>query len=202
MRQRLHYTPSQITKNLYTTGSEWMTPDDKEYLGPYHTYITGEVYTGATWNPKSSQKLFPIIIETETVKQYKRIKTVQTKFESPSVRIPIITNSDRSNGYVTRYFLYKSNQKQLVEIDLPQYTKSQSKLIDTNVYYAFKLIWWISGSTEDVYSNGVLTKGVVTKNIEALRQLETNVPEIFTFFTNLLEYYSDSDYVVPADING
>lgn len=201
MRQRLHYTPSQITKNLYTTGSEWMTSDNKEYLGPYHTYITGEVYTGATWNPKSSQKLFPIVIESETAKQYKRIKTVQTKFESPNVVVPIINNSDRVNGYVTRYFLYKLNQQQLIEIDLPQYTKWQSKSIDNNIYYAFKLTWWISGPIDDIYSNGVLTKGVVTKNIELLRQLEPNVPEIFTFFTNLLEYYSDSDYVVPADIN-
>ena len=201
MRQRLHYTPSQITKNLYTTGSEWMTSDNKEYLGPYHTYITGEVYTGATWNPKSSQKLFPIVVESETAKQYKRIKTVQTKFESPNVVVPIINNSDRVNGYVTRYFLYKLNQQQLIEIDLPQYTKWQSKSIDNNIYYAFKLTWWISGPIDDIYSNGVLTKGVVTKNIELLRQLEPNVPEIFTFFTNLLEYYSDSDYVVPADIN-
>lgn len=201
MRQRLHYTPSQITKNLYTTGSEWMTSDDKEYLGPYHTYITGEVYTGSTWNPKTSQKLFPIIIESETVKQYKKIKTVQTKFETPNVVIPTITNTDRANGYVTRYFLYKPNQQQLVEIDVSQYTKWQSKSIDNNIYYAFKINWWITGSTEDVYANGVLTKGVVTKNIDSLRQLESNVPEIFTFFTNLLEYYSDSDYVVPKDIN-
>lgn len=201
MRQRLHYTPSQITKNLYTTGSEWMTLDDKEYLGPYHTYITGEIYTGATWNPKSSQKLFPIVIETAAAKQYKQLKIVQTKFESPKVYIPTITTTDRSKGYVVRYFLYKLNQKQIIEIDVTQYTKWQSKLIDNNIYYAFQINWWITGSIEDVYTNGVLVKGVPTKNIDNLRQIESVVPEIFTFFSNLLEYYSDSDYVVPKDIN-
>ena len=44
MRNRLHYTPNQITLNLYTTGSQWMTDDGVEFIGPYHTYTTGEIF--------------------------------------------------------------------------------------------------------------------------------------------------------------
>lgn len=201
MRQRLHYTPSQITKNLYTTGSEWMTTDNKEYFGPYHTYSTGEIYTGATWNVKTSEKLFPIIIESDLSKQYKKLKSIQTKFKTPARAIPVITDADRKTGYVARYFLYNLNQKQLIEIDLPQYTNWISKVIDNNVYYGFKLNWWITGPTQDIYVNGILTKGVYTKNIEELRKVESTVLEIFTFFTNPLEYYTDTEYVVPKDIN-
>ena len=56
-RQKAYYTIDEITNNLYTTGSEWMLQNFTEYKGLYHTYITGEVYTQAKWNPKTSKKL-------------------------------------------------------------------------------------------------------------------------------------------------
>ena len=56
-RLRLHYTPNQITKALYTTGSEWQTESGTEYIGLYHTYTTGEVYSESEWNSKTSIKL-------------------------------------------------------------------------------------------------------------------------------------------------
>jgi hypothetical protein len=201
MRQRLHYTPSQITKNLYTTGSELMNSAQKEYIGPYHTYTTGEVFSGATWNPQTSIKLFAIVFESELTKQYKKIKTVQTKFDSPVTSIPTITEADRTAGFITRYILYQLNKNLITEIDSGQYTKWIARQIDNNLYQAFQFKWYISGPTTDVYDGGVLKPGVYTKNLETLTKLQESIPDIFTFFTDLLQYYSDSDYVVPADIN-
>ena len=62
MRLKLYYTADEITSNLYTSGSQFMTEDNVEYRGTYHSYITGEVYTGSTWNAKTSKKLITFLI--------------------------------------------------------------------------------------------------------------------------------------------
>ena len=57
-RRKLYYPDNQIEKNLYTKGKEWMTLEDwKEYIGPYHRYVTGEVFTEGDWNQFASKKL-------------------------------------------------------------------------------------------------------------------------------------------------
>ena len=57
-RNKLYYPDSQIEKNLYTQGKEWMILEDwKEHRGYYHKYITGETFTGPEWNAKTSKKL-------------------------------------------------------------------------------------------------------------------------------------------------
>lgn len=201
MRQRLHYTPSQITKNLYTTGSEWMTEDQREYIGPYHTYITGEVFTETEWNPSKSKKLIIFLNESDQIKKYKELKTVQTNFKTPNTYIPIITEAARSAGFITRYFLKKINQRQIFEVDESQYTSWKSREIDYNLYSGIELKWTITGPLQDVIQNGVSIKGVATKNIEAMRAVETKFPEIFDILTNPIQYYSDIDFIVPKDIN-
>ena len=44
-RRKIYYPEGQIQKGLYTEGLEWMLEDGTEYIGDYHKYITGEVYT-------------------------------------------------------------------------------------------------------------------------------------------------------------
>jgi hypothetical protein len=202
MRRRLHYTPSQITKNLYTTGSEWMLESKEEYIGPYHSYITGETFTETNWNPKKSKKLIPYVIESELTQQYKQLKTVQTKYKTPNTSLPVITEKDRVAGYIMRYFIKQVNQPKLIEIDSNQYTSWRSNEIDNNVYTAYEIQWAITGNINTTYKNGVLTKGVVEKNVESIRRLEASIPEIVSILTNPVQYYSDTDFVVPKDING
>lgn len=201
MRQRLHYTPSQITKNLYTTGSEWMTEDQREYIGPYHTYITGETYTETEWIPAKSKKLIAFTIDSDLTKKYKELKTVQTNFKTPNTYIPVITEADRTAGFITRYFLKKVNQRQVTEVDVTQYTSWKSREIDNNLYSGIELKWTITGALQDSIQNGVVMKGVATKNVEAMRTVETQFPEIFDILTNPIQYYSDTDFVAPKDIN-
>ena len=73
-RKKVRYTKDEITNNLYTTGQEWMTPDNEEYIGLYHRYSTGEVYTSAKWNPNKSIKLIKFRLLPEGNKSYKKIK--------------------------------------------------------------------------------------------------------------------------------
>ncbi len=55
-RKKLKYKESEIQKNLYTFGDEWMTEDKQEYKGLYHKYTeTNETYTRGTWDESLSK---------------------------------------------------------------------------------------------------------------------------------------------------
>ena len=202
MRLRLHYTPNQITKNLYTTGSQWMLETETEYIGPYHTYTTGEVYTQPEWSPQTSKQLFPITKIDPTTKQYKTLKTIQTAFKSPIKSFPTITESDRKAGYITRYFLKKYNQLELIEIDSIQYTAWQTNTIDRNLYIAVELKWQITGPLTTQNKNGALILSVAAQNIQTIQLAQEKMPELSILLSNPIQYYSDTDFVVPKDING
>jgi hypothetical protein len=49
--------------------------------------------------------------------------------------------------------------------------------------------------------NGVLAPGVVEKNFQEIRKAEMELPGISLILTNPIQYYSDSDFVIPKDIN-
>jgi hypothetical protein len=202
MRRRLHYTPNQITNNLYTTGSQWMLENETEYVGPYHTYTTGEVFTQTEWNAQTSKQLFPIVLENPATKQYKTLKTIQTAFQSPIKVFPTITVSDRTAGFITRYFLKKYNQPELIEIDSAQYTEWQSNKIDRNLYIGTSLKWQITGPLTTETKNGATVLSVATQNIQTIQAAQLTMPELSALLQNPTQYYTDIDFVAPKDING
>jgi hypothetical protein len=202
MRRRLHYTPNQITKNLYTTGSQWMLENEAEYVGPYHTYTTGEVFTQTDWNAQTSKQLFPIVKDNPATKQYKILKTIQTAYKSPIKSFPIITVADRTAGFITRYFLKKYNQIEIIEIDATQYTEWQSGKIDRNIFIGVDLKWQITGPLTTQNKNGVTISSVAAQNIKNIQIAQEKMPELSMLLQNPIQYYSDTEFIVPKDING
>ena len=79
-RFKIRYTKDEITNNLYTTGNEYMTVDNIEYIGLYHIYSTGEIFTLSSWNPSKSKKLIPYKELSESEKSYSQLKTKDTNF--------------------------------------------------------------------------------------------------------------------------
>jgi len=201
-RLRLHYTPNQITKALYTTGSEWQTESGAEYIGPYHTYTTGEVYSETEWNPQKSMKLLPFVTESVTVTLYKQLKTITVQTQTPQSYTPIINQSDRVAGFITRYFIKKTNESKIIEIDLQQYNAYLAKRIDKNLYQTIAIKWVITGPLETQYKNGVEIPSVIQQNLNAIRIAQETMPGINVVLANPIQYYSDVDIVVPIDING
>jgi hypothetical protein len=201
MRKRLHYTPNQITTNLYTSGSEWMTLDGTEYIGLYHTYTTNETFTQPTWDSQQSKQLVTFVKKNSLVDQFKKLKTIKTKFTQPTTYIPIITQQTRNRGFITRYFIKKINEQFIIEIDLEQFDALASGNIDNNLYLAASIEWAIAGPIENTYVNGTTIIGVKNKNHKALTEAEKTLPGISVKLPNLIEYYSDTDFTVPKDIN-
>lgn len=201
-RLRLHYTPNQITKGLYTTGSVWQTELGLEYIGAYHTYVTGEVYSESEWNSTKSVKLIPIVYEEKPVTAYKRLKTITPGNRTPQSYTAIVTQNDRVAGFITRYFIKKTNELKIIEINLEQFNAYLSNEFDKNLYQTISIKWIITGSLETQYKNGVKIPSVAQQNLTAIRIAQETMPGINIVLANPIQFYSDVDIVVPKDING
>jgi hypothetical protein len=201
MRLKLYYTADEITSNLYTTGSQFMTEDNVEYRGTYHSYITGEVFTGSTWNAKTSKKLITFRDITSKNAEYQQLKPASLIFDKPNPTIVSITKKQIDSKTIVRYFLKKVNETSIIEVDIEQYQKWLSKQIDSVIYLGISIPWTIAGEIEDTIINGTLIKGVRTKNNLQIQYANSKVPGISTYLNNPLQYYLDTTFVVPQDIN-
>ena len=201
MRRRLYYTDTQITKNLYTTGSEWQTTDGKEYIGPYHSYVTGEVYTEPDWNETKSKQLVEFKPTNNIILKYQELKTINTKFETVTPALVQISNQDRLNGFITRYIAKKYNETKIIETDKLQFDKWLENKIDQNIWQIVSIQWKITGPLTSQIKDGVTITGVQEANTKAVIELEIKMPGIVNFLKNTTQYYTDSDFIVPRDIN-
>ena len=197
-RRKLKYTKDEITNNLYTAGEEWMTTEYQEYIGLYHRYSTGEVYTLAQWNPQKSIELIPYRILPPGNKTYQLLKEdLTTLYETLEPYRLEISNENRKTGYITRYLAYNIVIKKIIEIDKETYDKIQKKKIDPNLYESISLRWYITGELND----NDLTKGILTKNKKERTIASRKIPAVVKYLNNLSEYYTDVTYTVPKDIN-
>lgn len=192
MREKTYYTADEITNNLFTTGSILMTEAGKEYIGMYHTYTTGEIYSDAVWNPQTSIKLLPYQDITSQKYKYKQLKNVDVKYESFIPYKLKITVNDIQNGYVIRYFIKRTNDVYVTEIDLSTYNKWQNRKIDPLMYTAIFMNWKITGNINDVILEN-------QRQIDIAKQI---IPNIETVVIELTEYYTDNTYIKSNDING
>ena len=205
-RFKIYYPADEITNNLFTTGSEWMTEQSNEYIGEYHTYTTGEVYSEALYNPKLSVRLIPYISSdaaNSTNIIYKTLKPdIQVTFQTPEITVISPTTNDYKLGFFRRYFLKKYNENLILEVDSKQFDLWKSSVIDRNLYNGVEMLWFISGPIEDTYEKQIKIVGVYSKNQKQLSLAAQKMPELATKLSNLIEFYSDTDYLVPKDING
>jgi len=203
-RFKVYYPVEEITPNLYTTGKQWMTRDGREYVGLYHTYITGEAYTQAVWDPKQSVELVAYVEPaTPVIIQYQKLKPNLDllRFSPRSINLSI-SNNDIKQGYVTRYFLCKRNDRSIIEIDAIQYNFWKNDQIDKKIFIGVELKWYITGPLQDTINKAVSVPGVITKNTESRRIASNTIAELIKKLSNLTEFYTDTDYISPIDING
>lgn len=201
-RKKLFYTKNQITENLYTPGNEYQLSDGTVYIGLYHRYSTGEIYTEPTWNVKTSKPLSVFLTQSEQIKTYrKNASNIKTKFKSPQRHFPKISIDDIQRTYIDRYFLYKINDKQVIEIDKQQYGQINAKQIDTNIYVGIRATWIISGNVNTVTNGNVTTPGVIQRNQSTINRINRQYPGFRDTVNNPLELYVDTTIIVPPAIN-
>lgn len=207
-RFKLYYTADEITPNLYTSGKELMTISNQEYIGLYHTYITGEVYSQPIYDPKTSVKLIAYKdisnVENKINNTYSNIKpNLFLKFIQPKTSFPKISKQDIQNGYVTRYIIQQiNNAENILEIDQQQYDLYKSKKIDSNRYFVEIIKWRITGNIDDTKTNGIESIGVRTANQKQINYLQTKMANIQKILVDPLQYYVDNSFISVIDING
>ena len=194
-RKRIYYTQAQTTNGLDTLGSEWMTLDNIEYIGQYHRYITEEVFTGAVLVQNKSRILIPYVdfknklseissinFDLEVSFDYDSVKIVdipKSKLLNPSVTV--VTNKDIVIGYTIRYFAYKVNDGNLIELN----KESISKVGTTNgmsnvIWKTFKLKWKVNGPDFDILDNmgNIKESGIVDTNKRTVYSLSEDYPPL------------------------
>lgn len=197
MRKQLRYTQSQITKGLYTTGQEWQTDLGEEYVGLYHRYDTGEVYTESEFNERS-KPLFPYEELTAEVKRYRELNNSKLDFADFIEFRPQPMPGDK---IIQRYFVKKVNEQKIKEISESQYNEFLSSKLDNISYTAIEIPWQVSGNLEDSIENGARNFGILSFNQNSLSRAQQTIPEIGSIITTLTDLVYDDSFIVPKDIN-
>lgn len=209
-RKKIYYPESQIERNLFTQGGEWMTLDDwKEYRGFYHRYETGEIFTEKEWDPLKCRELVKYKKRDEDYFRYLDLKhytiiagkKTQTigggnqfyRYVAPRAVKRIPTDIEKSEGTMNRFFIYKRNEPNRVffEIDEGQtddYERDHAG-INQYLYGLVEVPWKIEGPERDVYTNGILTiPGVVDTNIRIVGRFSEKFPILKKLLNNPREH--------------
>ena len=202
MRIKSYYSANEIVNNLYTTGQELMTTDNVEYIGLYHKYTTGEIYSQPTWDKNKSVKLIKYKDQPESVIEYNKISDIEINYKSFNTYNVAITKENINTGYVDRFIIKRANDNVFYEVNSDTYDMYTREDIDPVLYLAVKFKWYITGNINDVRQGNILIPGVKSNNYKELQTAEKTVPNITSYLTNLLQHYVDNDNVTPKDING
>jgi hypothetical protein len=202
MRIKSYYSANEIVNNLYTTGQELMTTDNVEYVGLYHKYTTGEIYSQPTWDKNKSVKLIKYKDQPESVIEYNKISDIEIDYKSFNTYNVAITKENINTGYVDRFIIKRANDNVFYEVNSDTYDMYTREDIDPVLYLAVKFKWYITGNINDVRQGNILIPGVKSNNYKELQTAEKTVPNIMSYLTDLLQHYVDNDNVTPKDING
>ncbi len=193
-RLKIYYPEDQITRNLFTKGNEFMFMQDfKEYVGFYHRYSTGEIYSGYDWDAFRSKRLIRFRPLSESQSKYYQIKHFIIdyngnrlkkrngagdqfyKYRAPRNVRRKLTNLELQNGHINRYFVYKRNEPSRVfyEVDESQTINygMNGTGINQHLYGLLTLPWKVNGPEYDILISGILTKpGVVNTNLRIIEK--------------------------------
>jgi hypothetical protein len=202
MRNKVYYTIDEIINNLYTPGGEWMYENGTEYIGEYHRYTSGEVYTRKNWNPTLSKKLVKLKDLNISSNFYRKEKeNIQTTFKSIIPYNPIVSKTDIDNGFITRYFIQNVTNSIITEISPEQFKEYKQNLLDNNVYTTIELTWIIVGNLTTQNVNGAVITGIAETNKKTVSFYNKQMPGLNSKLANLTEFYTDTTYIVPENIN-
>lgn len=203
-RKRAYYTKGQTINGLQTSGGEWMYVDGTEYIGQYHRYTTGEVFTESSFVNGISRTLIPYVDITQINQQneigidvsknfeYDNIKTfdvIPSGKPNPAFVQP--TDTDRANGYFLRYFAIRANGDEIIEITTDDIqTQGSENGLDINLYNTFSIRWKISGPVNDILDSmgNIKEAGIFDTNIRTINVKSETYPSLKKYITDFLEF--------------
>lgn len=203
-RKRIYYTKAQITNGLKTGGGEWMYTDGNEYIGQYHRYTTGEVFSLPSYVDGKSRILVPFINLKEKFEDNEVGIDFAKNFEYDGLKPDYVkksitsnsksqkpVNTDYSNGYMIRYFAHKRNESKIIELTKDLYGKvGTDDGLDKIIWEKFQIKWKVSGPDNDIFdSQGNITQsGIIDTNIRTVQSLTDDYPALKDYLTDFREF--------------
>ena len=170
-----------------STGGDLMFADTlKEYVGEYHVYKNGAVYSDAEYNPQTSKQLMPLIrsLDNPICQTYLKIsKKLFSAYRPPTQYFKILDPAEYEAGKTERYIIQKINEpRKIFEVDDETF-KSWNVLnqpgINGFIYRRAMVPWTIVGNTNTVRE----------QNTNAILEAEETIVGLGTYLlTNPLEY--------------
>ena len=209
LRKKIYYPDSQIENGLFTKGKEWMTIEDwKEYVGYYHKYSTGEVFTEREWDLFKSKKLVSYRDRSDSYFKYLDLKkyvvinqnktevlgaNIFSRYSAPRAVKRIPSQIEVNEGFMTRYFVIKLNEPSKVCYEIAESETKTFKTKNTGInqylYDIIKIPWKINGLEFDKYENGLLKyPGIVDSNLRIIERYSKKFPILKKILTNPREH--------------
>ena len=186
MKRPLGANPEDI-KSGNSTGGDLMFADTlKEYIGEYHVYKNGAVYSDAEYNPQTSKQLMPLIrpLENPICQTYLKLtRKLFSQYKPPTQYFKILDSAEYEVGKTERFIIQKINEpRKIFEVDLDTF-KSWNTLnqpgINGFLYRRVAVPWTIVGDR----------KVIREMNAKAVTEAEKTIPGLGTFLlTNPLEF--------------
>ena len=190
-RRRIYYTKAQVREGLVTEGGEWMFTDNTEYIGQYHTYTTGEVFSEATFVDGKSRILIPYVdvqninqqneigIDTAKNFEYDNIKTLDVKKSiTPNQNQIQPTDKDIKRGWMERYFAKKVNDDIILELTKEDFDNVGTENgLDSILWEKFTLRWRITGPIDEILQTNQQTIQIKSQNYPLLASIVTDFTE-------------------------
>jgi hypothetical protein len=174
-RKKIYYPEGQIQKGLYTEGSEFMFEDGTEYVGDYHKYTTGEVYTKSAFVKNVSKQLIPYInlskFDNKVKFEYDNLRDgevesfVFAKYEKNQPN-----QKDYDRGYYSRYFVKRHFDQIITEVNKDTFNSVQDEH-----YSKLEIAWKLRGNVIDI-------------NLLQVRTAEKDIKGISNYITNYSEF--------------
>ena len=113
------------------------------------------------------------------IDRYKDIVNLKSEYNPVKITafIPSPTNDDYKRGYITRYFLQKTNDKNGLIYEVRK--NSISKFSSNPFYLVSSLDWRIKGEPTEVKKS----------NSESIRIASQTIPKIQLYLPNLLQFH-------------
>ena len=109
--------------------------------------------------------------------------------DSFDTHIPVPTATDYTRGYITRYFIQKSNDTKspIFEVN----TKTYSRFTSNPLYVVCSIKWRLTGPKEPIYrENGdILDLSVSESNRRSIKSAYQFIPLLKSYLPNLLQFY-------------
>ena len=103
----------------------------------------------------------------------------------PSTYLPKPDKSDYEYGFITRYFVSKRNQQQIIETSAKDYN-----VVNEAYFLKTKLDWQISGRKNNLYEGKMLVdSGVQENNILQVNLAKPKMPGIETVLNNPIQFW-------------